>query len=84
MTQSTFRRLVAIHILATALFSATSAHGVDASKDLLRAAVDGAQRSAADKSRDKYRHPLDTLAFFGVKNDQTVVEIWPSAGWRLP
>jgi predicted methyltransferase len=31
--------------------------------------------------RDRYRHPAQTLDFFGVKPDQTVLEIWPSAGW---
>jgi predicted methyltransferase len=39
------------------------------------------QRPADQKKRDPYRHPLDTLAFFGIKPDQTVVEIWPSGGW---
>lgn len=31
--------------------------------------------------RDKYRHPLQTLEFFGVRNDATVIEISPGAGW---
>lgn len=31
--------------------------------------------------RDKYRHPLQTLSFFGVRNDATVIEISPGAGW---
>jgi predicted methyltransferase len=31
--------------------------------------------------RDQYRHPLQTLSFFGVKNDATVIEISPGAGW---
>src|SRR5204862_3769915 len=28
-----------------------------------------------------YRHPVDTLNFFGVKPGNTVVEIWPGGGW---
>ncbi len=47
----------------------------------LRAAIDGPQRSTANKERDKYRHPLETLEFFGIKPDMTVVEIWPGQGW---
>jgi predicted methyltransferase len=47
----------------------------------LQAAIIGPQRSEANKARDKYRHPLETLTFFGIKPDMTVVEIWPGNGW---
>jgi predicted methyltransferase len=47
----------------------------------LKAAVDGAWRSGKHKARDKYRHPVQTLAFFGIRPDMTVIEIWPSGGW---
>ncbi|WP_372747921.1 class I SAM-dependent methyltransferase [Litorivivens sp.] len=38
-------------------------------------------RSHANRMRDEYRHPVETLAFFEVEPCQTVVEIWPGAGW---
>jgi predicted methyltransferase len=38
-------------------------------------------RSADNKSRDEWRHPAQTLAFFGVRKDATVVELWPGGGW---
>jgi predicted methyltransferase len=38
-------------------------------------------RTPAYVERDKYRHPKETLEFFGLKPDQTVVEVWPSRGW---
>ena len=38
-------------------------------------------RSSENTSRDKYRHPIETLAFFGTRPDMTVVEIWPGRGW---
>jgi predicted methyltransferase len=47
----------------------------------LDAALAGAHRSDANKARDAYRHPAQTLAFFGIKPDMTVVEISPSGGW---
>ncbi len=47
----------------------------------LKAAIAGPQRSDANKARDKYRHPLETLTFFGIKSDMTVVEISPGTGW---
>lgn len=41
----------------------------------------GSWRSDANKARDAYRHPAATLEFFGVKPDQTLVEINPGGGW---
>jgi len=47
----------------------------------LQKAIAGKQRSAEHKARDEYRHPQQTLEFFDVKDDMTVVEIWPGEGW---
>lgn len=48
----------------------------------LQAAIDGAHRPPDSTQRDRYRHPRETLEFFGVEPDMTVVEIWPGAnGW---
>ena len=44
-------------------------------------AVAGDWRSKADKARDVWRHPAETLAFWGLAPGQTVVEFWPGAGW---
>lgn len=41
----------------------------------------GNWRSAANKARDPYRHPKQTLTFFGVEPDMTVIEIMPGGGW---
>ena len=43
--------------------------------------ADGAHRSTEEKARNAYRHPVETLTFFDVQADMTVVEIWPGAGW---
>lgn len=47
----------------------------------LQAAVDSDHRSAADRARDAYRHPLETLLWLGIRDDMTVVEVTPGAGW---
>lgn len=47
----------------------------------LAKAVADPRRAPANTLRDRYRHPAETLAFFGVEPDDTVVEIWPSNGW---
>ena len=47
----------------------------------LQAAIDAPGRDAANRARDAYRHPLQTLQFFGVQPGQTVIEITPGGGW---
>ena len=47
----------------------------------LAAAIAVPTRTDANRARDKYRHPYETLSFFGVKPSDTVVEIWPGGGW---
>jgi predicted methyltransferase len=47
----------------------------------LEAAVAGSWRQPADRARDRFRHPLESLTFWGLKPGQTVVEFWPGAGW---
>lgn len=41
----------------------------------------GPHRSAEDRARDAYRHPRETLEFFGLSDQMTVVEVWPGTGW---
>jgi predicted methyltransferase len=48
----------------------------------LQAAIGSAARPAADIARDVYRHPFETLTFWGLMPGSTVVEIQPGrAGW---
>ena len=47
----------------------------------LRVSLAGPQRTEREKARDVYRHPLQTLEFFGLHDDMTVVEISPGGGW---
>ncbi len=43
--------------------------------------MNGDHRSDENKARDQYRHPAETLAFFGIEDGMTVMEIWPGGGW---
>lgn len=47
----------------------------------LAKAVASEFRTAENKLRDQYRHPAETLAFFDIKPEQTVIELWPGGGW---
>lgn len=70
-------------IILTACLVLGVAH-VNANDDFssLQKVLDGPQRSKAHKARDQYRHPLETLRFFEVKDTMSVLEIWPGAeGW---
>jgi len=44
-------------------------------------AVASPMRTEANRARDRYRHPVETLNFFHLKAGQTVVELWPGGGW---
>ena len=52
-----------------------------ASPMTLEEAVAGQWRDAGDRARDVWRHPVETLTFFGLAPGMTVVEFWPGAGW---
>ena len=76
-------------LLAAAALSGcgpTASHERAAAADLhadtaIFAAINAPTRTPANLARDQYRHPRETLGFFGVRPDQTVVEIWPGGGW---
>jgi len=49
--------------------------------DFLADAVAGAQRSAVNSARDGWRHPHESLTFWGVGPGETIVEISPAGGY---
>ncbi len=75
--------LLAASVLLCAASAASAAGAAPASgaDALLHQADEGTWRSAAHKARDRYRHPVQTLEFFGLEPDMTVVELEPGAGW---
>ncbi len=52
-----------------------------AGDDALAHAVNAPARAAEHRARDVHRHPYETLEFFRVRPDMTVVELWPGGGW---
>ncbi len=64
-----------------ALFAAPAVSAQDSTGAVLDRALAGEHRSEANRLRDKYRHPRETLLFFGLRPEMTVVEIWPGGGW---
>jgi predicted methyltransferase len=81
--------LAVVAVLTTAVVVASVAVGHPAYQNAqpasqraaLAKAIAAPTRTAANIARDKYRHPAATLAFFGVKPTDTVVELIPGGGW---
>jgi predicted methyltransferase len=55
--------------------------GARAAAPLLARFVDGKQRGSDNRVRDPFRHPAESLAFWGLAPGMTVVEIEPSGGY---
>lgn len=58
-----------------------SAAGALDTEQKLNAVLQGEHRSEGNKARDAFRNPVETLQFFGLEPDMTVVEITPGGGW---
>ncbi|MDE0488099.1 MAG: methyltransferase [Gammaproteobacteria bacterium] len=70
--------------LAVAFFGSVAladSHGGESTDERLRAVITGEHRSAEKRARDAYRNPYETLTFFGLAEDMTVLEINATGGW---
>jgi len=69
-------RTIALCWLASFCFT------VPANSLTLSEAAFGEHRSANNIARNNFRNPVQTLGFFQIRKDMTVVELWPgSSGW---
>ena len=53
----------------------------DSDTAVLRKVINGSWRDRDNRSRDRYRHPVETLVFFGLTPRMNVIEITPGGGW---
>jgi len=65
-------------ILLSLVGVAHSEHEIDAK---VEAALADESRPEEDRMRDRNRRPLDTLKFFGLKDNMRVLELLPGGGW---
>lgn len=70
---------VGIALLVAACSTATSSR--QTTTDALTAILAGDQRTPEERARDVYRHPKETLLFFGIRPEMSVLEVWPEPGW---
>ena len=68
-------------VLAVAAAMTLAALPAAAADAALKAAIASPQRTSENSVRDVARHPAETLAFWGLKPKQTVIEISPGSGY---
>ncbi len=74
-------RLLGLSCAFIAVVAAVPAAALPAPDPALLRAVASPLRTARFVARDAVRHPAQELAFFGVRPDATIVEIWPGGGY---
>ena len=75
-----FTVLLAAIALSFTQFSLADHHG-DATAKTLAQWAEGEHRSDVNRTRNESRNPTETLKFFGLAANMTVIEILPSRGW---
>jgi len=77
-------RKISTFLLAASLALAASC-STTSTRETTAAALDNilasSHRSGENSARDRYRHPKETLLFFGIRPEMRVLEIWPEPGW---
>ncbi|SET84819.1 class I SAM-dependent methyltransferase [Thalassotalea agarivorans] len=68
-------------LLTASIVSLIAMSSAIADTSKLDQAIASEVRSDKNKARDVYRHPKETLAFFGLSDSMTVVELTPGGGW---
>ena len=75
------RRTLLATLAAAPTFGAVWPALAAAVDPLLLKAIDDPRRPAADRARDVYRHPGESLTFWGLKRGETVIDVNPGTGW---
>ena len=76
----TLLALTLASVLAPSISQAQTPH-VPISDQQYTEVLQGPWRAKENSARDGYRHPQQTLKFFGLQAQQTVIEITPGGGW---
>ena len=69
---------IASAVLVTACAATSSRQGT---AEALTGILAADYRAEENRARDRYRHPKETLLFFGLRPEMSVLEVWPEPGW---
>ena len=77
---------ITISIVIFSLLQALFCHSASADtseqwRERLTELAENPKRGAAHLYRNQYRNPVDTLLFFGLEPQMSVLELWPVRGW---
>ncbi|HXY75599.1 MAG TPA: methyltransferase domain-containing protein [Steroidobacteraceae bacterium] len=78
---ATVVRLATAALLGALVAGCTAYSSRQTTTDELSAILAGPQRTDAERARDRYRHPKETLLFFGIRPEMRVLEVWPPPGY---
>ena len=81
LVREPFRNKTMIKTLITAIFISLNLGLCAHADDALKTVIASSSRTPDYAARDKWRHPYETLTFFGIQPNSTVVELSPGAGW---
>ena len=68
-------------LVGSSLSSMSFGADFEAVKSKLKTAMDAEIRTEKETDRDRNRRPVETLEFFGLRDDMKVVELIPGGGW---
>jgi predicted methyltransferase len=77
-TRITIMKLITAALLLSLALGAQAANEIDTK---VEAALASESRPQADRDRDRNRMALETLTFFGLKDNMRVLELLPGGGW---
>lgn len=75
------KHIVSVLILSLIVTSSVFAADFAATKSKIEMAMKSEVRSERDTQRDQNRMPVETLEFFGLRDDMKIVELVPGGGW---
>lgn len=81
LTAAAGARALAVLACAAFVVACASSSSRQSTAEALTAILGGDQRPPEERARDVYRHPKETLLFFGIRPEMKVLEVWPEPGW---
>ena len=81
MSMTIIMKTMILSICVSAFLISAGPVYAEGSAAVLQQLAEAEQRSAEHRHRNQYRHPAQTLQFFGLTPDMSVLEVWPGHGW---
>ena len=81
MSMTIIMKTMILSICVSAFLISAGPVYAEGSAAVLQQLAEAEQRSAEHRHRNQYRHPAQTLQFFGLTPSMSVLEIWPGHGW---